>query len=156
VEFPPIGCPDPVVINAVLTTQMETGSFFDTTTDMAFTGTEPVVTNVAGTLDGLSMSLIAAPMFDWLNGSQPEGICFAAGGTNYCLNTDFGNYYLTTNATGEIEYLNWSAIDPASPVPEPSTIMLLTALLLLGLMRWAQMNLRKLSVHLRMERPQTP
>ena len=75
----------------------------------------------------------------------------------------------TFTATGGITSLTWTtaygyggpdsisyALDGPVVAPEPATLLLLTVPLLLGLMRWAQMSLRKLSVRQRLEQPQTP
>jgi hypothetical protein len=137
-------CNTPANINAIATTQMEQGLFFEAETGDIFSGTEPVVTGISGTFDGLAMSLgIVDPLgfLPWINNSAPEGIPFTAGSQAYVLTWD-GDFKLFL-PDGSFEILT----DPPAAVPEPSTLFLLTALLLLALMRWAQMSLRKLSAH---------
>ena len=53
-------CSDPANINAVFTTQLATGEFFDFTDVEFFEGTNAVVTNITGTFDGLPMTLLPA------------------------------------------------------------------------------------------------
>jgi hypothetical protein len=139
----PFGTPcfTPGNINAVFTTQLETGTFIDSEEgeNFPFTGTEPVVTNISGTLDGQSMSLIPSPGNDWLQDGLPQEIMFSAGGQDYSLHFDLG---VRLDRTNDFEFLKWSAVES---VPEPAIFgMLFTAVLLLGLRR-AQLSLRKVS-----------
>ena len=80
-------CSLPGNINAVFTTQLETGTFIDSEEgeNHQVTGTEPVVTNISGTLDGQAMSLVPFPENDWLQDGIPEQILFVAGGVEYSL-----------------------------------------------------------------------
>jgi len=135
-------------LNAVFTTELETGTFESTDNFNVFTGTEPVVIGISGTLDGMPMTFLppSNPLFGWIEFGLPEGVCFAAGGSRYCALSDIDTVLLTPSANDNAyEFMNWSALGPLSPVPEPSTILLLTMPLLLGLSCWAQMSLRKLS-----------
>jgi hypothetical protein len=143
--FPPLGCANPANINAVFTTQPEFGNFFDISFGVELTGvTEPVVTNITGTFDGITMTLVPVPQLDWLAGGTPEDVAFMAGGVEYTLWWD-GFYFIGTLPQPDInkETLNWNAVES---VPEPPLFwMLCNALSLLGLSRWAQMSLRKMS-----------
>lgn len=141
----PFGTPcfTPGNIDAVFTTQLETGTFIDSEEgeNHQFTGTEPVVTNISGTLDGQAMSLVPFPENDWLQDGIPEQILFVAGGVEYSLHYDNG---VRLGTIEDFEFLEWSAV---ASVPEPAIFwMLFTALLLLGLSRWAQVSLRKFYV----------
>ena len=148
-------CIAPSVISATFTTQLETGNFAFTSEPTNFCTvpcTEPVVTGISGTFDGQSMTLTISPgPFDWLLvgcptcGALPEGVDFTANGNAYTLWWD-GYTFLTTDTNGatSTEVMDWSAAE-SSPVPEPSTILLLTVPLLLALSRWAQLSLRKYS-----------
>ena len=132
-------CFDPANLSAVLTTTLESGTFYDPVHDTYFTGSEPVITSFSGTFDD-------APITDlggWLlNGNPYGGMWFTAGGIGYALFWD--GIAFIQNSTLQVEFVNWSAVDPVG-VPEPRTILLLTVPLLLGLMKWAQMSLRKYS-----------
>ena len=152
-------CVEPSVINAVFTTQMETGLFAltsDPTIRCIDPCPAPVVTDISGTFDGLPMTLIgeSGSPFNWLLvscnptpttcGAIPEGVSFIAGGNQYLLWYD-GSVFLTNQSPFSIEVMNWSAVES---VPEPPLFwLLLTALSFLGLSRWAQLSLRKYSVH---------
>jgi hypothetical protein len=138
-----IPCTLPGNISAVFTTQLETGTFIDSEEgeNHPFTGTEAVVTNISGTLDGQAMSLVPFPENDWIQqDGTPEDILFDAGGQQYSLHFDNG---VRLSTFDDFELLEWSAV---ATVPEPAIFwMLSTALLLLGLSRWAQVSLQKLS-----------
>jgi hypothetical protein len=156
-------CSVPAKINAVFTTQMQTGLFFDPEDAFFFEGTEAVVTNITGTLDGLPMTLEVpggeSPFVGWLDDNgRPAGVAFVAGGLKFdlsLLSAPLQDVFLSCAATTPcgiaptpgtfrpMETLDWSAV---RNVPESSVFsMLLTGLLLLGLSRWAQTSLRKLS-----------
>ena len=152
-------CGLPATINAVFTTQLQTGLFFDPEDTDFFEGTNAVVTNIAGTFDGLPMTLVpggeSEPFTGWLDDSGlPEGVDFVAGGIRFDLSFEGGNVFLSCFSTMPcgitpigtlfpMETMDWSAVQN---VPESSLFwMLLTGLSLLGLSRWAQMSLRKLS-----------
>jgi hypothetical protein len=116
---------------------MESGTFFNAVQDVDFTGVEPVITSIVGTFDGEPITSGGG----WMLGSFPGGIGFEAGGVNYTMWWDGVTFFDPVNDFSA-EYINWSAVH----VPEPPLFwLLLTALSLLGLMRWAQMSLRKLS-----------
>lgn len=124
-----VPCASPANINAVFTTQLETGNFFDISFGLVLTGyTEPVVTNISGTFDGLAMTLVPIPELDWMNRSTPEDVSFMAGGVEYTLWWD-GSYFIGSlpNPDFNEETLNWSAIDPIAPVPEPPMLWMLLA-----------------------------
>ena len=135
-------------LTAVFTTQLETGTFVSTDNLGVFTGTEPVVIGMTGTLDGVPLTFVpqGPPFgpFGWLDNGAPEGIGFMAGGVGYGAVSDIDTVIFSSSANppGVYEFMNWSAVEV---VPEPSALLLLTALLLLALMRWAQLSLRKLS-----------
>jgi hypothetical protein len=95
----------------------------------------------------MAMSLVPMdePLQPWITPGDPEHIYFMAGGTEYIFDTDIDLVYVVVanNQAATIEFLNWLVVEN---VPEPPAFwLLLTALLLLGVSRWAQMNLRKLS-----------
>jgi len=66
-------------------------------------------------------------------------------GTSFFLGPIASIDWQSQETTGGIESLSFT--DPPMNAPEPSTLTLLTVPLMLGLMRWAQMSLRKLSEH---------
>jgi hypothetical protein len=139
-------CTDPANINAVLVTQMEFGTFVDPSgLGIPETGVEPFITSITGTYDGFAMSL--APGDGWMDvivpgAPFPQLTSFMAGGNEYLLYWDGFAYVDPQSNANPREALNWTAVD----VPEPPFFwLLLTALSLLGLSRWAQMSLRKLS-----------
>ena len=142
--FPPqFICNYPSNINAVFTTQLETGTFHEFEFGNTFTSAN-VVIGISGTFNGLAMTLVPNPPGDWLHADLPEEVLFMAGGVQYNLFPDFDQVWLI-QPSGATEPLIWSAVDVTSPVPEPATILLLTLPLLLGLSKWAQMSLRRLS-----------
>src|ERR1700722_9854146 len=71
-------------INAVFTTQLEFGTFFRFKDASFFTGFEPVITNISGTFDGMSITLGSGYFLD----STPESIAFTAGGNGYSIILD--------------------------------------------------------------------
>ena len=136
-------CATPAVINAVFTTTLETGYFYDPANDESYYGQASVVTGIAGTFDGAAMQLV--PGNGWMQTDLPEDVAFTEGGNEWVLFFD-GYFYLQpipwVAPWTQVEYLNWSAVD----VPEPPLFwLLLTALSFLGLSRWAQLSLRKYS-----------
>lgn len=154
-------CSVPAKISAVFTTQLRTGEFFDPEDTDFFFGTNAVVTNITGTFDGLAITFSppgpTETLTGWLADGFPLGVGFGAGGISYGLTflggntflecfgpaTACGSFAITPLSSVPIEPLDWSAVEN---VPEPLAFcMLLTALLLLGLSRWAQLSLRKLS-----------
>ena len=156
-------CSVPAKINAVFTTQMQTGVFFDPVDAEFFEGTNAVVTNITGTLDGLPMTLVPdSGNPGWLDDNgDPNVVDFVAGGVEFnlsrLLSPDVGvKVFLscpfintpcgitpTPGTFFPMETLDWSAV---RNVPESSVFsMLLTGLLLLGLSFWPQTSLRKLS-----------
>jgi hypothetical protein len=140
----PPPCQQAANINAVFTTTLESGTFYEEVSDQLFTGSAFVVTSISGTFDGLPMSLVVLPQVDWMNGELPENIWFSAGGAEYALLYDGLFTLAPASAVNQNtwEYLNWNATDPAA-VPEPSTLLLLTVPLLLALMLWARKSLRR-------------
>ena len=154
-------CSTPFTLNATMTTQTETGLFYSVFQGESLPGTWPVETSITGTFDGMSIStpdLTPGPngITAWLleTGSfiVPMGIEFEAGGDIYTILYDAGYqiFDLTHQNALNGEQVLWNIVDPAtgvgfSSVPEPSTLLLLTVPLLLGLSKWAQMSLRKLS-----------
>jgi hypothetical protein len=141
-----VACPDPANISAVFTTELITQIYVDPSgSEEPTLETEMAVMGFQGTYDGQPMSGAAYGCIPFLQpGGSPECTSFIAGGEQYVLNT-LGYTLLegdTAANVGLFETLNWSAVE----VPEPPLFwLLLTALLLLVLMRWAQMSLRKLS-----------
>ena len=151
-------CGLPAKIEAVFTTQLRTGEFFDPEDTDFFEGTNAVVTNITGTFDGLPITFSPPAEGETLTGwladnGFPEGVGFAAGGIRFDLSFEDGNIFLSCFSTMPcgitpigtlfpMETMDWSAVQN---VPESSLFwMLLTGLSLLGLSRWAQMSLRKL------------
>jgi hypothetical protein len=138
-------CTVPANINAVFTTRIETGTFWDPVDEEFFVPPEgePVVTNIAGTFDGLPMTLVPhSEPFQGYLGPSPANIDFVAGGIEYELSREVPND-IFLDSTNVHETLAFSAVEN---VPEPRAFwLLLTALLMLALSRWAQMSLRKLS-----------
>ena len=122
-------CFDPANINAVLTTTMESGTFYNSVQDVTFTGTEPVITGFSGTFDGQPIASVGG----WLlNGYPVGGIGIEVGGVDYSLWWD-GIFFLEPQGSLNPEYLNWTAVDPA---PEPPLFwMLLIGLCLIPLSR---------------------
>jgi hypothetical protein len=124
-----VPCTDPAKINAVFTTQLETGMFLwtDGESNVLRFGTHPVVTNISGTFDGLAMTLVPVPTWDWLNYSfgNPEAVTFTAGGIEYSLSIPGFEPQIFPLS----EFLTWSAIDPVS-APEPGALALLASGLL--------------------------
>ena len=142
-------CFDPANFAATITVTPEEGTFFQYDAGF-FTGVEPVITAFSGTLDGQQITSAEG----WLLPSGlPGGIGFVVDGLTYEMVIDGAVQFfppaslLPPNSDTPFEWMDWtSAVDPPSPVPEPSAAwLLITALLSLGLMRWAQMSLRKLS-----------
>ncbi len=138
-------CTVPANIKAVFTTQIETGTFWDPVDGEFFEPPEgePVVTNITGTFDGLPMTEVpgSGPFVGYL-GPAPVDIAFVAGGIEYELSREVPSDIFLDSANVH-ETLAFSAVEN---VPEPRGFwMLLTGLFLLGLSRWAQMSLRKLS-----------
>jgi hypothetical protein len=137
----------PATINAVFGATEEFGTFFLLAFDESIQATEPVVTGITGTFNGLPMSLVAPPsnpegIVGWMFLDLPQNVYFSAGGVTYILNWDGNGPPEIFSPSSLLAELNWSAPDS---VAEPSTLLLLTVPLLLVLMRWAQMSLRKLS-----------
>jgi hypothetical protein len=120
-------CAAPSVISAVFTTQLETKLFEDTSNLFPFTGTEPVVVDISGTFDGMSMTLIPPPGGGgWICagcGNIPEGIEFTAGGNPYSLWWDGYTFLTLSGSPTTVEVMNWRAVDPMS-IPEPSELIL--------------------------------
>lgn len=154
--FNPAQCSATANINAIFTTQQETGIFFFSVGAVqSILSTEPVVIGISGTFNGMPMSFVQPPsnpngiegwLFDGIpqtGEADPQSIYFSAGGNQYELDWD-GQLPTIFGAPIPPTYLTWSAVDP-SEVPEPMTLWLLTVPLLLALSRWAQMSLRKLS-----------
>jgi hypothetical protein len=144
-EFNPDGCFDTAQIRAVLTTTMENGTFTESNGDVTFTGVAPVVTNIVGTFDGMPMTLISTPgeAGNWLLGNLPQDVTFMAGGIEYDIFWDSDIFLVQIPSGPQLnqEVIGWNAV----PVPEPNTLLLFSVPLFLGLSRWAQMSLRKLS-----------
>ena len=115
-------------LNAVFTTQMETGAFESTDFFFVFTGTEPVVTGMTGTLDGMPITFVPTDLpFGWLEGGLPEGINFMAGGMEYGAVSDIDTVLFSSSThPGTYEFMNWSAIGP-NAVPEPALFWMLLA-----------------------------
>lgn len=143
-----LACPDPANISAVFTTEMVTQVYVDPSgSEVPTLMTEMAITDIQGTYDGQPMlfafSGFFCPPFMQPDGT-PECPSFIAGGNQYVLET-LGYTFLegdTGANVGLFETLDWNAVE----VPEPPLFwLLLTALLLLGLSKWAQMSLRKLS-----------
>ena len=142
-----LACPDPANISAVFTTELITQIYVDPSgSEEPTLETEMALMGFQGTYDGQPMSGgIGAGCIPFLQpGGSPECVSFGAGGFQYVLMT-LGFTFLEGNTganVGLFETLDWNAVE----VPEPPLFsLLLTALLLLGLSRWAQMSLRKLS-----------
>jgi hypothetical protein len=151
---PPPDCVGPANLSAVFATIEETGTFEYPFTGGTIEGTFPVITSMSGTFNGEPISL--GPLLQGANGAivnypfttaggTPEDVTFSEGGDICELNFDNGEGVELSCFQGINTFVNWSAVD----VPEPSSATLLmislSVLLLLGLMRWAQMSLRKLS-----------
>jgi hypothetical protein len=142
-------CETPSIPSAVVTTELEPGTFFDGTAQETFTGMAPVVMNMVGSFDGLPISFTpppdpTAPGVGWMD-AYPEGLCFGAGNAGYCVNMIFDDAFMAGPFAHQYEIMGWNAVEIPNPVPEPATILLLSVPLMLGLMRWAQMSLRRLS-----------
>jgi hypothetical protein len=147
-------CDTPFNLTATMTTQTETGTFFFNYLGVPAQGTFPVETAISGTFNGDPISfqgpLFPAPGIDdfLMFADLPEGISFCTGAQCFGIFYD-GDGVKIFGAGGspfDTEYVSWGAADPVG-TPEPSTLMLFTVPLLLALMRWAQMSLRKLSAH---------
>jgi|SRR6267154_2683807 len=139
-EFNNGACFDPAQMSAVMTTTMETGTFFDTEGDFSFTGTVPVVTSIVGTFDGFAMTLVPNGTGDWLNFSYPEDVEFSANGSIYDIWHD-GDFFMQKDTPFNTEVVGWSAVDPIS-IPEPGEWILT----LLGcdlLLVWAKLRMRR-------------
>jgi hypothetical protein len=118
-------CGYSATINAVMVTTPETGTFYNAIEDLDFTGTEPVVTSISGTFNGLPMTLVANPTGWWL-GSTPEGVAFIAGGIEYVTWWDGSVFIQPVGNSLETEYLDWSAVDPVGISESPMLPMALT------------------------------
>jgi hypothetical protein len=145
-------CDDPANISAVFTTELEPGTFFDGASQETFTGLAPVLMNIVGTYDGLPISFTPPPTglsdysgFGWMDPIYPNNVCFGAGGNGYCVTEIVDDGFMSGPFTNGLEILFWNSVELPAPVPEPATILLLTVPLLLGLSKWAQMSLRRLS-----------
>ena len=145
-QVPP--CQTPANINAVFTTTLESGTFYSETGDFTYTGTAYVVTNITGTFDGLPMTggVTGPPgRSNWMEaGDLPQDVTFTAGGNEYDLFYD-GLFTLAAVPgppfSSDWEYLNWNAIGPTAPVPEPSTLLLLIVPLLLAVLSGSRQEL---------------
>jgi hypothetical protein len=126
----------PANIEAVLTVEQVTGQFLSPE-GFLFTGTEYEVTSITGTLNGLPMTLAAAPegLGSWLM-AAPFGeydlgsVYFTSNGLSGWLDND--NSWNLLQFSGSIPFgdiaINWTAVDPApAAMPEPSTWLLLLA-----------------------------
>jgi hypothetical protein len=114
-------CRIPAVMSAVFTVEGDT------------------VLSIMGTFDGLP---ITDGSGSWI-APFPDNVCFEAGTATMCLEQYVDDTFLSGPLSNENEFLNWYA--QLAAVPEPSTMLLLTVPLLLGLMKWAQMNLRSMA-----------
>jgi hypothetical protein len=139
-------CVDPAIINATFTTQMVFGTYVDPSgTGLPQQEIEPLIETLTGTFDGQAMTLTtvssAGPWMDTFV-SFPQMLYFMADGQTYVLFWDGSPEIQSQSNPNPNEILTGSAVD----VPEPPLFwLLLTALSLLGLSRWAQTSLRKLS-----------
>ena len=144
--------PQPISLSATFTTVTASGEFFDYGIDDLLYGTVDEVTSISGTLNGQPITLGAIPFGDgsWLTSYGPS---YGAGGgfigTVYFDVNGVPGWIYTDSDYDEISGIPvyWTATDPTG-MPEPSALLLLTVPLSLGLMRWAQMSLRKYSARL--------
>ena len=129
-------CGLPAKIEAVFTTQLRTGEFFDPEDTDFFEGTNAVVTNITGTFDGLPITFSPPAEGETLTGwladnGFPEGVGFAAGGIRFDLSFEDGNIFLSCFSTMPcgitpigtlfpMETMDWSAVQN---VPESSLIL---------------------------------
>jgi hypothetical protein len=148
----------PFDLEAQMLTTTETGLFFwEFLGESDLPGTAPVETSIAGTFDGMPVStpdLTAGPngISAWLLETGPfivpMGIEFESSGSIYTILFDDGyQIFNLTDLSAPIsgEQVLWSAVD-VTHVPEPAAVwLLLTALFLLGLSRWAleQQSIRR-------------
>ena len=140
--------PQPVNLYAVFTVTpvLATGQFWDEgIADFYPYQLVDEVTGITGTLNGQPVTL---------------GAPAVGAGSWLALNGDIGTVWYDVNGVPGVPagviYTDsvydevsgipvfWSATDPVG-LPEPATLLLLTVPLSLGLMRWAQMSLRKYS-----------
>ena len=116
-------CIYPAKTDAVFTTQLETGTFFEVTNagGQFFTATEPVVTNITGTFDGMAMSLVptAEPFQPWITPGDPEHVSLMAGGIEYIFDTDINliDVAVANNQAATIEFLNWGIVQNVPGLP---------------------------------------